>query len=238
VRLLTFCRTAAFALAFTALTPLASGAVTGTLRITSDPGDVSVTADTINWRPTVNANDGPFTVGAGTTLTYGAGTALTIGTQGTILDLIFGMPFPVLNFMTFDDAPNLSFDLTDLGPGPNNTVCSAVFNPNAPACSVFAGSPFILSATATGTAVTLSASGIARDGSLPVSTWLGAFTTQIAGRTPAQIQANILGGGSETSTYSGEFVATFTPIPEPSTVSLVLLGGGLVALGIRRRAAR
>jgi hypothetical protein len=80
------------------------------------------------------------------------------------------------------------------------------------------------------------------DNTADVSTYAGAFTTQIAGRTPAQIQANILAGGSERSTYSAEFLVTApTPrggeVPEPGTLSLLAVGGGLIAFAVRRRAA-
>ena len=232
---LNFWRTAGAAMVFSMLAPMASGAVIGTLRITSDPGDVIVSLTSLDFTPPVGGGDGTFTVGAGTNLTYGDGTALTVGSTGTVRDLNAGDPFPIMNFLTFSAAPGLVFDLTGLGPGPANTVCSATLNQNSPACSVFAGSPFILQATSTGTAVTLSAIGTANDGSGLSSTFIGQFTTQITGRTPAQIQANILSGGIERSTYSGEFVAT--PIPEPGAATLFLLGGGLLAFA-RRRLAR
>jgi hypothetical protein len=231
-----FSRAAGFLLGLVVLAQLASGAVIGTLTLTSEPGDVNVTLTSIDWTPPVGPGTGRFTVGSGTDLTYNDGTPLTVGTLGTILDLTAGMPFPIIGFMMFDDASDLVFDLTALGPGPSNTVCTDAFDVNAPACSVGPGSPFILQATSTGTAVTLAARGIARDASAVQSEFIGAFTTQIAGRTPSDIQENILGGGVENSTYSAEFTATF--IPEPGTVSLLVVGGGLIALAWRRRVTR
>jgi len=80
--------------------------------------------------------------------------------------------------------------------------------------------------------------GVARDSSGTTSDWAGAYTTQIAGLTPAQIQSTILSGGSETSTYSGDF-SIATVVPEPATMSTMLLGGLLVMAGglFRRRRA-
>jgi prepilin-type N-terminal cleavage/methylation domain-containing protein len=85
-------------------------------------------------------------------------------------------------------------------------------------------------------AITLSAMGIARDGTTPTSNFIGAFTTQISGQTPQQLQ--IMAGSNLpiTSTNSGDFIMSFTGVPEPSTISMAALGGLLVALAARKRA--
>jgi hypothetical protein len=147
-------------------------------------------------------------------------------TAGTVNDL----PGPpgVAGFFAFPTAPTLHFTLTQLGPGVANTTCAGLAIGQS--CSVFPGSPFILTATATGTAVTLDASGIATDASPFTSNWTGAFTTQIPGVSAASIQATINAGGAITSTFSGEFVAG---VPEPLTSALI--GGGLVALAAFKR---
>ena len=225
---------ATFAISMIAFTPNASAAVTGQLDVTNcTAGGVTVTATMIDWLPAAGGS-GCIVTGSPTSVSFSGGT-LGSGVTGTILDLTAPTSFPVANFMTFSGAPSLHFDLTSLGPGPANTVCTAALDPNAPACSVFAGSPFILQSTSTGTAVTLSARGTAGDSSAIGSTWLGAFTTQISGVSPAAIQAAILSGGSETSTYSGDFRITVSPVPEPGTLGTMLFGGLLIAAGYLRR---
>jgi len=150
-----------------------------------------------------------------------------------------------LDFMIWTDQPNLHFDLGSLGPGSANVVCSTTMNVNNPSCSVIAGSPFVLTPTNTGTAVSLSATGVARDttGSSP---WLGNYTTQFPGVAPSVLQSAILSGttipgfcagGACTSTYSGSFAVTITAVPEP--MSLALIGGGLIGLALlKKRKAR
>jgi hypothetical protein len=124
------------------------------------------------------------------------------------MDLQSGGTLPLPNFMTFDAAPGLRLELTQVTQGPNNTVCAAQLDPNLPVCAIAPGSPFILQSTASGTTLTLTVRGVARDNTGTSSNFTGAFTTQIAGRTPSQVQANLLGGGFERSTYSAEFAIT------------------------------
>lgn len=220
------------AIALLALAPNASASVIGHLDVANCTGEgVIVTATTIDWLPG-GGGSGCIQTGTSTNITYSGG-SLGAGTTGTILDLNAANPLPVTDFMTFASAPGLSFDLMSLGPGPNNTTCASVLDPNAAPCAVFAGSPFILQSTSTGTSVTLSAMGVARDGTVPSSNWVGAYTTQISGVTPAAIQSVILAGGSETSTYSGDF--SISTVPEPATISTMLLGGLLIAGGLFRR---
>lgn len=198
-------------------------------------GGVIVTATTIDWTNPVGGPDGCIVTGIGTNVNYGSG-VLGPSTFGRILDLPAGTPgFPDPGFMTFNSGPGavhptLFFDLSGLGPGSALLACAA---PVGSSCSPFAGSPFILTRTATGTSVSLSANGDVRVSATSIGSWFGAYTTQLPGRTPEQIITNInTPGGFESSTYSGAFV---TIIPEPGTISLSLIGGLLVAFAVKRR---
>ena len=146
-----------------------------------------------------------------------------------------------MDFMSFTLAPTLFFDLSSIGPGSSNTNCAA------PPCSVFAGSPIILTQGSGGTVVDLGLSGTTDDGTGSHSQWVGEFSTTITSLvgiamgdiiTPLEIQDYFLNNAnaSITSTYSGTFVATITP--EPSSAALLLCGAGLIGLALVRRSNR
>jgi hypothetical protein len=224
----------------------ASATPIGLVRVDSGAGGVTVGINFVDWTPPVNGGNGAFTVGLGTTLTSAVGGPVA-GSAGTLLDLTGSTVFPLANFMTFASVPGLALDLGFVGPGSTNTNCAGLLVGQS--CSIFVGSPFVLTFSATGTDVGLAVGGIARDGTTP-SNWAGNFTTQFADTTPLQIQ-NLFGcvagmgaaactnpGATETSTFSGEFVATATPAPEPDSIGL--LGLGLLSLAVvaRKKASR
>jgi hypothetical protein len=152
----------------------------------------------------------------------------------TINDLTVPTSFGEAGFMSFvGSGINMHFDLTGLGPGSGLACTSTMVNGDS--CSAFAGSPFLLTKNNLGTSVSLSANGTIADTVGPLSFWSGAFTTQINGQTPLQIETTInTAGGTIRSSFSGEF--DVTTVPEP--VSMALIGGGLMALAAIKRRKR
>lgn len=192
-------------------------------------GGVTVSATTITWSPTGTATGtGCIDTGLGTNITYSGGT-LGAGVTGNIKNLPAGGP-PVDDFMTFSGS-TLDFVLTSLGPGSSNTNCSSLAV--GASCSVFAGSPFLLTNLGGGTtAIGLSANGTVTDGGI-TTFWKGAFTTQL-NLDAATIQTDINSGGSISSTHSAQFVVS--NVPEPTTLSMLFLGGlALMGTKLRRR---
>ena len=153
-------------------------------------------------------------------------------------------------FLTFAAHPNLVYSMVwPPGPGSANTDC-ALANSNGLSCSVFAGSPLILTYANGNTFLGLGVHGNASDagvgGLATASTYTGGFSEFFTALlpngtapTPQNIQLFFCPSGTcvaadftsakfITSSQSGSFTATpdsnVPPVPEPSTLLLSSLG--------------
>jgi PEP-CTERM motif len=224
-------------LAWATLAPSASASIIGHLVVGNcAAGQVFVSATIIDWQPNVSGFISCLQVGGGTDVTsVGDGHLVSppaFDGKATINDLTVPSSGGEIGFMSFVNGTspvNFHFDLTGLGPGSLVACTSSMVNGDS--CSV-PGSPFLLTKNNGGTSVSLSANGTILDTVGPISYWSGAFTTQINGQTPLDIQ-NIIAtpGGTVASSFSGEF--DISPAPEP--ITMVLIGGGLIALAAVKR---
>jgi hypothetical protein len=182
---------------------------------------------------TVNFQGNCIQTGSGTSVPTSFGNLLPIVT-GTIVNLPVSPPGnPFMVFIV--GGQNLNFFLSGTGPGVSNTVCSGTFDPNQPSCSVFAGSPFILSPGPGGTTVRLAAHGGADANG--TSIWNGTFSMDFANITPLDLRNQFVATGTfAATTFTGSFgVVGPSGVPEPTTVSMLGLGLLGVALLGRRK---
>lgn len=243
--------------------PDASATVINTL-LTGSTGTVtaSLTSLIFNNDPAALPQPGcTTTLGKGCNSNVAAGTSLSF-TGGPLLtgegiyvnnnDLISSPPSAAdaNSFLTFASHPNLVFSVAfPPGPGSANTNC-ATANSNGLSCSVFAGSPVILTYANGDTFIAFSVHGQVSDtgvaGLATGSSYTGGFSQFFTSLlpngtapTPLNIQlyfcpsgtctpADFASGRSIMSSQSGTFTAA--SVPEPQTTALVL-GGLLVLLG-------
>jgi hypothetical protein len=202
-------------------------------------------------------------VSTNTTLTF-IGGPLTIGegifVNNNDLTLVAPTVSDANQFLTFASHPNLVFSIAwPPGPGSPNTNC-ATANANGLSCSVFAGSPEVLTYLNGHTFMSFGVSGKASDtgvaGLAGGSNYSGGFSQTFTdllpngtAPTPQNIQlyfcpsgictaGDFQSGKNITTSQSGSFTASSSSasVPEPGTLLLTLLGGlSVVGSTVRRR---
>src|ERR1035437_1123202 len=176
-------------LAWATFAPSATGSIIGHLSVANcSGGGISVTLTAIDWLPENSGSPEPpacLQVSAATNLSSNVSALETMGPSFAGTGVIKDVPGGETGFMTFTGGSlltgPLAFDLMTLGPGVNPPLsCMIVMTPGQ-SCSISTTSQFILTATATGTSVTLLAAGTVKDlsggGTSPISFWNGAFTS-------------------------------------------------------------
>jgi hypothetical protein len=243
-----------------------SASVINTL-LTGSSGTVTVFLDHVVFNTDSAAiGGGNSDVAAGTSLAFAGCASGVLGSPGCLTlqegvtvnnnDLTLTAPSSTNanSFLTFAAHPNLVFGINwPPGPGSANTNC-ATANANGLSCSVFAGSPIILTYANGDTFVGLGVAGKASDtgvgGLAAGSTYSGGFSEFFTSNlpngtapTPANIQlyfcpsgtcvlADFSSGRSITSSQSGTFTALApTGVPEPSSIFLGSLGVLMLLVG-------
>jgi len=242
----------------------ASSAVVGVLGLGSN-GGVTATLTSLLFLPDPSSNPpGPpwaAAVNNTTTLSFMNG-PLNVGEAVEINNNTAFSGVPTDHFFIFAAHPLLDYSLTSVTPSGAQTNCQLAVN-NGQTCSIFitggpGESPVILQANGGGgTIASITLQGFASDtGAIGPSSsrWMGSFSPTIPTMTPLQIaQAlcpNYIAQGNACTladvaaarsisvpSNSGSFTAI---VPEPGTLSFLMLGGGLILCGtvVRRLSQR
>jgi hypothetical protein len=190
----------------------------GTLNISSHTGVVTIGLTQIAWTPTAPTAPNAITTN-GTNVTYNGGNVLSAGMNVSLADVYLSYTLP--NFISFPAHPSLALHLSQVGPGMTQANCRAA-KKIGDSCALAVGSPFILTMTPTGTALSFSTSGEATDATGTPSVWRGVFTSQITVLPgvasdevvqPADIQAYFWANPAATitSSYSAQINVFFVP---------------------------
>ena len=146
------------------LVTAASASVIGNLDIgTGGMITVTLTSSTFSADPSSTPAGPPWDaeVAVGTSLSFTGGPLAT--TEGVdISSPLTAASVGENDFLTFAAHPLLVYSLTGIGPGSADTKCAAV-TMIGQSCSVFAGSPIVLTLTGNGTSASFSVAGKASD---------------------------------------------------------------------------
>jgi hypothetical protein len=220
-----------FWLAVASMGGAASAAVVGDVK-TGSAGTMTITLVSIAFSSDPSAvPSGSSEVANGTSLTFAGCASGVLGSPGCLSaregvtvfsPLLLGTtPLPVTSYLTFAAHPNVVYSLVSVGPGSSSTSCVSATSVGQ-SCSLFAGSPLLLTKSVNGTTITLSVSGKASDtgtgGLAAGSGWVGQFIGVVADQTPGQIlsffcpsgtcgAADFTSGKSLTISQSGDFKA-------------------------------
>jgi hypothetical protein len=134
-------------------------------------------------------------------------------------------------FITFSAEPGWAITLTEVEPGVDGTAGCTLAPAPGQICSP-AGSPFNLQNEAAGqVSVSFSFLGTATDGSgTGTSAVAGTFFTTFSDTNYQTILADLADGDAVVS--NAEATIGVTPVPEPSSLTMLLLGTGLLATSV------
>jgi len=190
------------------------------------------------------------TSGGGTYVVVAPSTApFTDGNTGSIENLNFNETYPVTDFITYGSGSSaVDFDLIDIRANTSGSAIGDCTSDSPDVSCTPAGSIFTITdgpADSSGQVDTVTV-GITTDlegytgGTSGVnyslaSPYVGVFTTQAISGNITDILNTIADGGNVPASFSVTIGGVTSPTPEPGSASLLILGVGLIALGLRRR---